>query len=94
LNESFLSPLRLQKEGTWSLQSEDNFEVELLEDDGIEDLHFYQVAFNKHTEDVLNKMGHKDMLKKGYRKKMYDNGVIDCEEDLLKMTKTKNPIGK
>lgn len=28
----------------------------MLEDDGIEDLHFYYVVFNKHKEKLLKKM--------------------------------------
>jgi hypothetical protein len=34
----------------------------MLEDDGIEDLHFYYVAFNKHKDDVLKKMEKKAMI--------------------------------
>jgi hypothetical protein len=34
----------------------------MLEDDGLEDVHFYFVAFNKHKQNLLGKMESKAML--------------------------------
>jgi hypothetical protein len=34
----------------------------ILEDDGIEDLHFYQVQFNKHRVKVLKNMEEQGMI--------------------------------
>ena len=58
----------------------------MLEDDGIEDMHFYQVAFNNHKGRVLRKMEHKGMVDQ-IKKELYDKGEIDCEDDLKKLTK-------
>lgn len=53
----------------------------ILEDDGIEDLHFYQVQFNKHKAKVLKGMEEKGMIEQ-LRKERYERGEIDCKEDL------------
>lgn len=48
--------MSLCKPGTNALNLTSLLKSNLLEDDGIEDLHFYYVAFNKHRDRVLKKM--------------------------------------
>ena len=60
----------------------------MLEDDGIEDLHFYYVAFNKHRDRLLKKMEQKAMVEQMIKEK-YDKGEIDCEGDIKRKTKKK-----
>jgi len=58
----------------------------MLEDDGLEDLHFYQVAFNTHKERLLKKMEHKAMVDQMVKEK-YERGEIDCAGDFKRKSK-------
>ena len=65
----------------------------LLEDDGVEDMHFYLVAFKSHYMQTLKKIEHKGMIEQ-IKKEMYERGEIDCEEDLKRLTKGDKPSSK
>ena len=52
----------LNKGGTGQLNLTNLLKNHYLEDDGIEDIHFYQVAFNVHRNRVLKKKEHNEMV--------------------------------
>lgn len=48
-------------------------------EEGIEDIHFHQVAFNSHKLRVLNKREYKEMVRQQRRHK-YERGQIDTKD--------------
>ena len=53
----------------------------LLDDDGLEDMHFYQVAFSRHKQLLLSGKEERLMMEQ-VKRECYDRGEIDCLEDL------------
>ncbi|CDW85276.1 UNKNOWN [Stylonychia lemnae] len=63
----------------------------MLEEEGVEDVHFYQVAFINHKQKILRKMEHAAMLEQ-MKKELYEKGKIDQDRDLKKSKLRNKPM--
>jgi hypothetical protein len=61
-----------------------------LEEDGIEDMHFYLVAISNHKQGLLVKQEQKAYIE-SVKRELYDKGEIDTKEDLKVKLKIKDP---
>ena len=52
----------------------------MLEDEGIEDMHFYIVAFNNHKRNILKKMEHKNKNEKLKNDDKYAQGLSEDDK--------------